>query len=253
MSMAIITGASSGLGREFVRAVREQRPEIDEFVLIARRRERMEALAAEMPDKKTTILPLDLASAESYDALARFLQERRPEVELLINNAGYGILGDMAEGDVPSQAGMVTLNCGALTALCTLVLPYIRRGGVIINVSSIASFVPTPRMAVYGATKSFGASLSRALREELKARRINVLALCPAPMDTEFLDVAGISGGHSKTFDTLPHISASLAADGAVRQAFRGRAVYTPTFFYKFYRVLAKLLPHAWLVRLTKC
>ena len=70
MSMAIITGASSGLGREFVRAVREQRPEIDEFVLIARRRERMEALAAEMPDKKTTILPLDLASAESYDALA---------------------------------------------------------------------------------------------------------------------------------------------------------------------------------------
>ena len=138
MSMAIITGASSGLGREFVRAVREQRPEIDEFVLIARRRERMEALAAEMPDKKTTILPLDLASAESYDALARFLQERRPEVELLINNAGYGILGDMAEGDVPSQAGMVTLNCGALTALCTLVLPYIRRGGVIINVSSIA-------------------------------------------------------------------------------------------------------------------
>ena len=79
---------------------------------------------------------------------------------------------------------------------------------MIINVSSIASFVPTPRMAVYGATKSFVASLSRALREELKARRINVLALCPAPMDTEFLDVAGISGGHSKTFDTLPHISA---------------------------------------------
>ena len=152
MSMVIITGASSGLGREFVRAVMQQRPEIDEFVLIARRRERMEALAAEMPDKKTTILPLDLASAESYDALARFLQERRPEVELLINNAGYGILGDMAEGDVPSQAGMVTLNCGALTALCTLVLPYIRRGGVIITVSSIASFVPTPRMAVYGAT-----------------------------------------------------------------------------------------------------
>ena len=148
---------------------------------------------------------------------------------------------------------MVTLNCGALTALCTLTLPHMKDGGVIINVSSIASFVPTPRMAVYGATKSFVTSLSRALREELKSRHINVLALCPAPMDTEFLDVAGISGGHSKTFDTLPHIPASLAADGAVRQAFRGKAVYTPTGFYKFYRVLAKLLPHAWLVKLTKC
>ena len=253
MSMAIITGASSGLGREFVRAVMQQRPEIDEFVLIARRRERMEALAANMTGKNVTILPLDLASAESYDALARFLSERRPDVSLLINSAGYGILGDMTEGDVPSQVGMVTLNCGALTALCTLTLPHMKDGGVIINVSSIASFVPTPRMAVYGATKSFVASLSRALREELKSRHINVLALCPAPMDTEFLDVAGISGGHSKTFDTLPHIPASLAADGAVRQAFRGKAVYTPTGFYKFYRVLAKLLPHAWLVKLTKC
>ena len=253
MSMAIITGASSGLGREFVRAVREQRPEIDEYVLIARRRERMEALAADMPGKKVTVLPLDLSSSESFDTLSRFLSSRKPDVALLINNAGYGILGDMAEGDVSSQVGMVTLNCGALTALITLVLPYISEGGVIINVSSIASFVPTPRMAVYGATKSFVASLSRALREELKARHINVLALCPAPMDTEFLDVAGISGGHSKTFDTLPHIPASLAADGAVRQAFRGKAVYTPTGFYKFYRVLAKLLPHTWLVKITKC
>ena len=253
MSMAIITGASSGLGREFVRAVLEQRAEIDEFVLIARRRERMEALAANMPGKKVTILALDLAAASSHETLARFLKERQPDVRLLVNNAGYGVLGDMADGDVPSQVGMVTLNCGALTALCTLVSPYMKAGSAIINVSSIASFVPTPRMAVYGATKSFVASLSRALREELKKRGVNVLALCPAPMDTEFLDVAGISGGHSKTFDTLPHISAALAADGAVRQAFRGKAVYTPTFFYKFYRVLAKLLPHAWLIKLTKC
>lgn len=253
MSMAIITGASSGLGCEFVRAVRAQRPEIDEYLLIARRRERMEALAAELPDKKVTILPLDLAAAENYSVLAQLLQENRPDVSLLINNAGYGILGDMAQGDVPSQVGMVTLNCGTVTALCTMVLPYMKRGGVVINVSSIASFVPTPRMAVYGATKSFVFSLSRALRDELKGRGINVLALCPAPMDTEFLDVAGISGGHSKTFDTLPHISATQAASGAVWQAFRGKAVYTPTGFYKFYRVLAKLLPHAWLVRLTRC
>lgn len=253
MSMAIITGASSGLGREFVRAVQAQRPEIDEYLLIARRRERMEALSAELTGKKVTILPLDLASAENHGVLARFLKDNNPDVALLINNAGYGLLGDMAEGDVPSQVGMVTLNCGAMTALCTMVIPYMKKGGVIINVSSIASFVPTPRMAVYGATKSFVFSLSRALRDELKGRGINVLALCPAPMDTEFLDVAGISGGHSKTFDTLPHVSAVKAAGGAVRQAFKGRAVYTPAGFYKFYRVLAKLLPHAWLVKLTRC
>ena len=252
MSMAIITGASAGLGRAFVRAVRAMRPEIGEYVLIARRRDRLEAMAADLTGVRTHVLALDLTERKSYDEIARFLEENRPDVGLLINNAGFGTLGDLCGSGVSSQVNMTALNCGAMTALCALVTPYMSRGAAIINVSSIAAFVPTPRRSAYAATKAYALSLSRSLREELRPKGVNVLALCPGPMDTEFLDVAGITG-RSKLFERIPHISAERAAEGAVRQAFRGRAVYTPTFVYKLYRVIAKVAPRAWLIPAAKC
>lgn len=253
MSMAIITGASAGMGREFVRAVMKHRPEIDEFLLIARRKDRLDAMAAEMSGKTVYSLPLDLTDQKSFDVISDFLKEKKSDVRLLINNAGFGTLGNLEESDPHRQADMAALNCGALTALCVIVSPYIKKGGAILNVSSIASFVPTPRMTTYSATKAYVSSLSRALRSELKPRGVNVMALCPGPMDTEFLDVAGISGGRSPMFGRIPHISAGKVADEAVVQVFKGKAVYTPTLFYKFYRVLAKILPKAWLVDSMTC
>ena len=164
MSMAVITGASAGMGREFVRAVRVQRPEIDEFLLIARRRERLEAIAAELPGVRVNILALDLTDSASFNQIAAFFDAHRPKISLLINNAGFGTLGETVDSSLTSQTNMVALNCGALTAMCVLAAPYFQRGGAIINVSSIASYVPTPRMTVYSATKSYVTGFSRALR-----------------------------------------------------------------------------------------
>lgn len=247
MSIAVITGASSGLGKEYVYAVCQAHPEIEELVLIARRRERLEAIGKELVGKKVTVLPLDLTDREARAEYRAFLEERGDEVRLLINNAGFGWMGNVAEGNAELQADMVSLNCGALTAMCAMTLPYMKKGGVILNVCSIAAFVPTPRMTVYCSTKAYVFSFSKALREETKKDGINVLAVCPAPMDTEFLTIAGIEG-KSKLFDTLPHVSAKTVARVSLKKAFAGRAVYTNHVLYKVYRVLGKLLPHNWLM-----
>ena len=253
MSLAIITGASSGMGKEFARTVKRTHPEIDTLLLIARRRERLEALAEELKPLKCELLPLDLTDNTSFDTLKAYLTEHKCDVRLLINNAGFGILGNVADGDIASQTGMTHLNCAAVTAMCITVLPFMNAGSVILNVSSIASFAPTPRMAVYGATKSYVRSFSMALRSELKSRHINVLALCPGPMDTEFLDVAGISGGRSPIFNKIPHLDCAKVAEGAVKMAFRGKSVYTPALIYKVMRVVMKLVPHVLITDSMTC
>lgn len=250
MSMAIITGASSGLGREYALAVLRDHPEIDEFVLIARRKDRLTALSGELTGKKVTVLALDLTLPESRAEISSFLKERRADVRLLVNNSGFGWMGNVGEGDPEKQADMVSLNCGALTALCAMVLPYMKKGSVILNVCSIAAFVPTPRMAVYCSTKAYVFSFSKSLREEVRKDGINVLAACPGPMDTEFLDVAGITG-KSKLFASLPRVSPKRMAQISLKKAFAGRAVYTDTVLYKLYRVMGKLIPHNWLMKIS--
>ena len=247
MSMAIITGASSGLGREYALAACRQYPEIEEFVLIARRKDRLEALSKELTGKKVTVLSVDLTEKAGRAEILKVLAERKADVKLLINNAGFGLMGEVELLDAERQADMVSLNCGALTALCSMILPYMNKGGVIVNVCSIAAFVPTPRMTTYCSTKAYVFSFSKALREETKKRGINVLAVCPAPMDTEFLSIAGIEG-KSKLFDRLPHVSPKEVAEKSLKKAFAGRAVYTNGLLYKLYRVLGKPLPHNWLM-----
>lgn len=251
MSMAIITGASSGLGREYALAVCRQHLEIDEFVLIARRRDRLEALKSGLSGKTVTILPIDLTDRAGRAQIAAFLKERKADVKLLVNNAGFGLMGEVRELDAERQADMVSLNCGALTALCSMTLPYMKKGSVILNVCSIAAFVPTPRMTVYCSTKAYVFSFSKSLREETKKDGINVLAVCPAPMDTEFLALAGIEG-KSRTFDLLPRVQPKEVAEKSLEKAFAGRAVYTNRVLYKLYRVLGKLLPHNWLMKISK-
>lgn len=119
-----------------------------------------------------------------------------------------------------------------------------------ILVSSIAAFVPTPRMTVYAATKSYVSALAKGLREELRSRGINVLAVNPCPMDTEFLEVGRING-NSRSFSRLPRCIPARVAEVSLRRCARGRGQYTPLLLFKFYRLLAKLLPHGWLMKLT--
>lgn len=252
MAIAIITGASAGLGEEFALRLRDYFPQVDKVWLIARRRERLEALAEKLNHIESVVLPLDLCSKESFAILAEKLAAEKPQVAVLINNAGCGYLGDVGQGDLSKQITMTDLNVTALTAVTHLTIPYMVSGSRIINVSSIASFCANAHMTVYSSTKAFVSSFTRGLAFELKGKGIAVTAVCPGPMATEFLDVGNIKG-NSKTFATLPYCDPKKVVAGTLAAAKAGRVFYTPTAFYKFYRTLAKLLPHALVVHMAKC
>ncbi len=251
MTIAVITGASSGLGHEYVRQVVRQLPNLDEIWLIARRLNRLEALAAAYPEQKFRCLALDLTDPASFTAYQTALKEAGATVKVLINNAGFGKLGLFAEEEMDAQVGMVDLNCRALTAVTNLTLPHMTKGSGILNVSSIASYAPTPRMAVYCSTKAYVSSFSHALAEELHPQGITVLAVCPGPMATEFLEVADITG-NSKTFQTLPYCQPQAVAEKSLKRLLRGKRWYTNLLLYKVYRVLCKLLPFRFMMKLSK-
>ena len=183
--------------------------------------------------------------------LQQKLLSEEPEVRLLINNAGCGYLGYLGETDTTVQTRMIDLNLRALTAITSLTIPYIPRGGRIINVSSIAAFCPNPRMTVYSATKAFVSHFTVGLNEELRRKGVSATAVCPGPMATEFCDVGNITG-NSKMFELLPYCDQVQVAGAALRAAREGRTIYTPRLFYKFYRLLAKVTPAKLMVKLTK-
>ena len=172
MKTAVITGASSGLGREFVRQFYSVFPEIERVWLIARRTDRLQELAEQLEEKgiSTLTLPLDLCDTMSFTAYQEHLVEEQPEIALLVNNAGCGYLGNIGEIDTVSQTRMIDLNLRALTAITNLSVPYMDKGSRILNVSSIASFCPIPRMTVYSATKAYVSAYTIGAAEELKAK-----------------------------------------------------------------------------------
>lgn len=251
MKIAIITGASSGLGREIARQIEDVFPEIECYWLVARRADQLESLSISLPGKTTVCLPLDLCDAMSFVALQERLTAEKAEVSLLVNCAGCGCLGRLGEMDTASQTRMIDLNVRALTAITNIVIPYMPEGGRILNVSSIASFCPNPRMTVYSSTKAYVSSFTIGLSEELRRRKVTVTAVCPGPMATDFLSLAGITG-HSSTFEFLPYCDQVQVAGGALRAAKAGRTIYTPKLFYKLYRVLAKVTPAKLLVKFVK-
>lgn len=251
MKIAIITGASSGLGVDFALEVDKQRADIEEIWLVARRKDRLEELASKL-SKKTRVLSLDITTDEAVETLTEILEREKPEIGLLIGNAGFGKLGFFGDLSAQDSKDMIRLNCEGLTVITRLCLPFMKEKSEIINTCSIASFAPNARMAVYSSTKAYVMSFSRALRFELKSRKINVLAVCPGPMDTEFLPVAGIGKGDSFTFDTLPRVNPKKLAKNTLKASKKGKGVYTELAFYKFYRFLAKVLPHSLVMHLCK-
>lgn len=251
MRTAIVTGASSGLGREFVRQMAEVFPEIECYWLIARRADRLQDVAETLPDKQVECLSLDLCDTMSFMALQEKLAAERPEIALLVNNAGCGYLGNIGEVDTASQTRMIDLNLRALTAVTNMTVPFMVPGSCILNVSSIASFCPNPRMTVYSAGKAYVTAYTVGAAEELKAKGITVTAVCPGPMDTEFIRLGGIEG-NSRMFEMLPYCDQVRVAGGALRATRAGRTIYTPKLFYKFYRVLAKVTPVKLMVKFTK-
>lgn len=192
MKTTLITGASGGIGEEFARQLAARGENV---LLVARSADKLAALSDELRNKHkidAQFVALDLTEHDAPEKLFDETARRALEVETLVNNAGFGSMGDFTKFDIERDRQMIELNVTALVALTHLYLPPMRarRGGAIINVASTAAFQPVPYMATYAATKAFVLSFSEALWEENRAYGVNVLALCPGTTDTNFFAAA---------------------------------------------------------------
>ena len=186
VKIAVITGASSGMGLEFAKAI-DAEETLDEIWLIARRRERLEDLAKELRTP-ARILPMDLGDAESFDEYKKLLEEEKPLVSTLCNVAGFGRFALFTETPLEVNLNMIDINDKALVAMTQLTLPYMKRGSRVINLDSLSAFQPVPYQCIYGSTKAFVLSFSRALNVELEPRGIRVMAVSPGWVKTEFFE-----------------------------------------------------------------
>ncbi len=194
MRVAIITGASSGLGKEYVKEVSRKEKGIDEIWAIARRKERLLALR-ELSRIPVRALPYDLVEMGSIDALAKLLEEEKPDIRLLINAAGFGKIGGSLDIGVEDTNRMIELNCRAAVDMTYICIPYMSEGSRIMEICSTAGFQPFQYLNVYAASKAFLYRFTRALRVELFSKKIKVTAVCPYWIrDTEFIPVAENAG-----------------------------------------------------------
>lgn len=212
MNIAVITGASSGMGREFVYAL-DQSEKLDEIWVIARRKEKLEELKSEC-STPIRVLPLDLSQAESFHLYENMLKETAPVIRFLINAAGFGLFGSFVEMDLTRQLDSIWLNASALTAFCHMSIPYMQEGSHIINLASNSSWQPVPYINVYGATKAYVMSFSRALGVELKNRKIHVMAVAPGWIKTEFFD-------HAIHDDTITYFDRFYTAKQVITKAMK--------------------------------
>jgi uncharacterized protein len=237
--VALVTGASAGLGVEFARQLSKRGHRL---VLAARRKERLEELAKELGNARS--VAIDLSKANAAAKLFADIEANGETVDLLVNNAGFGLIGQFATLDARRERQMIDLNVGALTDLCRGAAPAMvkRKSGAILNVASTAAFQPGPKMAVYFATKAFVLSLSEALHEELKPHGIKVSCLCPGPTHTEFGEVAGFGG--NGLFDKVVMSPAQVVEKG-LDGLEANRAVVITGWMNKLTAVSTRFAPRA--------
>ena len=242
MRIAIVTGASSGMGREFVKQV-SKKEKFDEIWIIARRKEALESLKKEVKAKVRPIT-LDLQNPESFETYKKLLAEEKPEVALLANIAGYGKFGKYDEISLEDCLGMIDLNCKALVAMSQLTIPYMKRGSKILQLDSLSAFQPVPYLNVYGSSKSFVLSYSRALNRELKTKGIRVMSVNPGWVKTEFFDHATKSSNDAITYFNVMY-DAKDVIKTAIRDLYHTKKdVSIHGFQIKAQVLLVKLLPH---------
>lgn len=243
MQIAIVTGASSGLGHEFVKQI-AQKEKLDAIWIIARRADRLQEIAS-ASDVTIVPLPLDLTKQESITMLNTRLAEQKPEVRILVNAAGFGKMGSYQEISRDDCSSMIGLNCRALVEMTLIALPYMNKGARILEVCSAASFQPLPVLNVYGASKAFVQSYSRALRWELFSRGIHVTAVCPYwIIDTEFIPVTKTDANPQ----AIKHFPLSSRAHHVVAAALRDSKINLPVStagpIATLQRFFTKFIPH---------
>lgn len=242
MNIIIITGASSGMGAEFALQLDNTFRNIDEIWLIARRKKAMLEVAQYL-EHTTRVLDMDVTNDEHMKKLQNLLSEEKPVIRMLVNCAGYGIMGDFSTSSIKDELGMIDVNCRALTQMTYMCLPFMKKNSRIIQLASSAAFLPQPNFAVYAATKSYVYSFARALNQELKGRKIYVTAVCPGPVDTPFFDIAE-KNGSTLAIKKLTIVRADLVVEKAISDSYhkRERSVYGPLI--KSFEILTKIVPH---------
>jgi short-subunit dehydrogenase len=236
----IVTGASSGLGWEFSLQLSKART-AEEIWLIARRKDRLENLAAEITragGPTPRVIELDLDGKKGVDHFTALLEKEADStgkdgfiIDTLVNNAGFGTYGTFTDTTIDRELEMINLNVYALTGLCHAALPRMQKGSLIINVASLAAFIPLGNFAVYGATKAYVLSFSTALAAEVADSGIFVETVCPGPVDTEFANVAS-NGAREKVIDGK---SPKKVVEHCLKNVRRGRrlAVMAPKWKFK--------------------
>lgn len=250
MNIIIITGASSGMGVEFALQLDNVFRNIDEIWLIARRKEAMLKVAQYL-EHTTRILDMDLADGEQMNRLKKLLSDEKPTIRMLVNCAGYGIMGDFSASNISEELGMIDINCRALTQMTHLCIPYMKKNSRIIQLASSAAFLPQPNFAVYAATKSYVYSFSRALNQELRPKKIYVTAVCPGPVDTPFFDIAEKTGS-TLAVKKITLVRADQVVERAIADSYhkRERSVYSA--WIKGFDVMVKIIPHRAILELMR-
>ncbi len=247
MKVGIITGASSGMGAETARQVGNQFKEIEELWLVARRQDKLLNLKQEIESKfnvNVRIFSIDLTNKEKREVLRERLQQENPEVILLVNCAGYGIIGPFSQGTVTEQTGMVDVNCEPLVWSTYVVLPYMKKGSYVIEYASGSAFLPQPYFTVYAATKAFVLHFSYGIRGELKNKGISVTAICPGPVKTDFFSVA-------QTHKQLSPIKKIFLADAkkvvekALKDSKKRKSISTYGWSIKLLHFISHFMPKA--------
>lgn len=250
MKIAMVTGASSGIGEEFVKQIdRLFQRTIDELWLIARNKEKLEQVAARCKCK-TRILALDVTKDEDIQHIEKLLSIGNPEIVMCVLSAGYGLEGRFEELPISEQLGMIDCNCKALTHLSYSVLPYMKANDRLILMASSAAFMPQSGFAIYAATKSYVLSFGRALNNELTDRGITVTSVCPGPVNTPFFDVAE-KYAKGKNFKKFTMVNPGLVVRCALADSKDHRDMSVPGFWMKLFYPISRFLPHRFLLRFT--
>ncbi len=250
MNITIITGASSGIGQEFALQLDALFSNMDEIWLIARRKERLENISLALRTK-CRIIPMDVTDPVYMNQFSEILRLSKPQIRMLVNCAGFGLMGAVEKLSLEEQTAMIRLNCQALTEMTHRCLPYMRKNSRIIQMASSAAFLPQENFAVYAATKSYVLSFSQALHQELRRRRIYVTSVCPGPVDTEFFMIAE-KYGKTLAVKKLTMVTADRVVKKAIRDCYRKKTISVCSLPIQSFWVMCKLLPHALIFRIMR-
>lgn len=242
MNIVMITGASSGMGLEFALQLDYIFERIDEIWLIARRKEAMLEAALAMTHT-TRVLDMDITNQKDMQKLQSLLKTEKPIIRMLVNCAGYGVMGNFEKLNMSDELGMIDVNCKALTQMTYMCLPYMRKNSRIIQMASSAAFMPQPNFAVYAATKSYVYNFSRALSEELRKRRIYVTAVCPGPVATPFFEIAE-RDGKTLALKKIAMATPEKVVEKAIKDSYYKRKKSIYGIYIKAFEGIAKITPH---------